>query len=144
VANFTPNRSSSIQLATAKMWKLSACYLFSTAVLINYTLAVLTLNIVRGPQYNQGVDTQRIKGRATITATLNNNVTGGAYYVEVDVGTPAQRQRLVVDTGSSDTWILDSKADLCTVPRIQESSFGGCETTCMFSRFKAIETLIDV
>ncbi|KAI1462908.1 aspartic peptidase domain-containing protein [Daldinia caldariorum] len=49
----------------------------------------------------------------TYSQELNNNLTGGGYYAQVTVGTPPQTVDLVVDTGSSDVWILDSRADLC-------------------------------
>jgi hypothetical protein len=108
----------------------AACCLFSMMVLIGTTLAVLTLDIVRGPHYYQDIEVRQIEGRATITSVLHNNVSRGSYYVEVDVGTPAQRQTLFLDTGSSDTWILDSRADLCVTPRLQQRRYGGCGTTC--------------
>ena len=108
----------------------AGCLVF-LAILINIASAVLTLDIVRGPHYNQDIDARQLEGRATITSVLHNNVSRGSYYVEVDVGTPAQRQTLFLDTGSSDTWLLDSRADLCNNPRLQQRRYGGCGTTCM-------------
>ncbi|RYP45628.1 hypothetical protein DL768_008065 [Monosporascus sp. mg162] len=67
--------------------------------------------------------------KRTILQELHNNLTGGGYYAEVSVGTPPQTVRLVVDTGSSDVWVLDSNADLCTSRRMQEVYGGGCIAT---------------
>lgn len=68
-----------------------------------------------------------------ILQQLHNNLTGGGYYAEVSIGTPGQTVSLVLDTGSSDVWVLDSDANLCTSARLQESLGGGCIATCEFS-----------
>jgi hypothetical protein len=65
-----------------------------------------------------------------ISQQLNNNLTGGGYYAEVSLGTPPQPVTLIVDTGSSDVWVLDSEADLCTDEAMQEMYYGGCIATC--------------
>ncbi|KAI1245804.1 hypothetical protein MGN70_012698 [Eutypa lata] len=64
-----------------------------------------------------------------ILQQLHNNLTGGGYYAEVSIGTPGQTVSLVLDTGSSDVWVLDSDANLCTSARLQESLGGGCIAT---------------
>ncbi|RYP09474.1 hypothetical protein DL765_008424 [Monosporascus sp. GIB2] len=64
-----------------------------------------------------------------ILQELHNNLTGGGYYAEVSVGTPPQTVHLIIDTGSSDVWVLDSNADLCTSRRLQEENGGGCIAT---------------
>ncbi|ETS77657.1 hypothetical protein PFICI_09719 [Pestalotiopsis fici W106-1] len=51
--------------------------------------------------------------RNTYTQSLNNNITGAGYYAAVAVGTPPQNLSLVLDTGSSDIWLLSTDADLC-------------------------------
>lgn len=51
--------------------------------------------------------------RNTYTQSLNNNITGAGYYADVAVGTPPQNLSLVLDTGSSDIWLLSKDADLC-------------------------------
>jgi hypothetical protein len=68
-----------------------------------------------------------------ILQEMHNNVTGGGYYAEVTIGTPPQSLSLVVDTGSSDVWVLDTNADLCTSPRLQYEVGGGCIATCKLS-----------
>ncbi|KAJ8107681.1 hypothetical protein ONZ43_g6655 [Nemania bipapillata] len=59
---------------------------------------------------------------------LNNNLTGGGYYAEVALGTPPQPVTLILDTGSSDAWVLDANADLCQSRRLQYL-YGTCLAT---------------
>src|SRR3569833_2630043 len=51
--------------------------------------------------------------RSTIVEPLANNFTGGGYYILVSVGTPGQPQTMVLDSGSSDVWVVAFNADLC-------------------------------
>ncbi|KAI0007047.1 aspartic peptidase domain-containing protein [Xylariaceae sp. FL0662B] len=68
------------------------------------------------------------KRAGTYSQELNNNITVGGYYAQVSVGTPPQTVDLVLDTGSSDVWLLDSSADLCRSARLQEY-YGHCIST---------------
>ncbi|KAI1211798.1 aspartic peptidase domain-containing protein [Annulohypoxylon truncatum] len=68
------------------------------------------------------------KRAGTYSQELNNNLTGGGYYAQVTVGTPPQTVDLIVDTGSSDVWILDSNANLCHSKTMQ-SYYGYCLST---------------
>lgn len=68
------------------------------------------------------------KRAGTYSQELNNNLTGGGYYAQVTVGTPPQTVDLIVDTGSSDVWVLDSEADLCQSTRMQDY-YGYCLST---------------
>lgn len=53
--------------------------------------------------------------RATITETIFNNMTGvAAYLANIKVGSPGQAISLVIDTGSSDTFVLAITNDQCT------------------------------
>ena len=67
--------------------------------------------------------------RATWTQNLANNATGGGYFAEVKIGTPGQTFHLHLDTGSSDTWVLDVASDLCNSPQRQRE-YGFCIATC--------------
>ena len=70
-----------------------------------------------------------IAKRDTYSQNLINNITGGAYYAEVTVGTPGQKVSVVLDTGSSDLWVVSYKADLCTDFRIQREWGDSCDKT---------------
>lgn len=52
----------------------------------------------------------------------------GGYYAEVALGTPPQPVTLILDTGSSDVWVLDTHADLCQ-SRALQYRFGSCIAT---------------
>ncbi|KAL2158439.1 hypothetical protein VTH06DRAFT_4487 [Thermothelomyces fergusii] len=58
--------------------------------------------------------------RETYSETLINSIAGGGYYVQVQVGTPPQNLTMLLDTGSSDAWVLSHKADLCTNRDLQD------------------------
>lgn len=68
--------------------------------------------------------------RATVTESLINNVTAGGYYATVSVGTPGQDLTLVLDTGSSDAWVVSADASLCTSERLQFYYDETCGATC--------------
>src|SRR3569833_65210 len=68
--------------------------------------------------------------RSTIVEPLANNFTGGGYYIQVSVGTPGQPQTMVLDTGSSDVWVVAFNADLCRSSRLQNAYGDSCDETC--------------
>ncbi|KAI1263892.1 aspartic peptidase domain-containing protein [Xylariaceae sp. FL1019] len=68
------------------------------------------------------------KRASNFTQVIDNEISAGGYYATVSVGTPAQEVTLILDTGSSDVWILDNDADLCQSERLQ-AYYGDCLTT---------------
>jgi len=44
---------------------------------------------------------------------ITNNITARTYYAKVTIGTPPQPITLIVDTGSSDTWVIDDEYEAC-------------------------------
>ncbi|KKY16600.1 putative aspartic-type endopeptidase [Phaeomoniella chlamydospora] len=50
---------------------------------------------------------------STVSTTLTN-VEGIFYYVNISLGTPAQEFAVVLDTGSSDLWVLSDEAPICS------------------------------
>ncbi|EFQ32674.1 eukaryotic aspartyl protease [Colletotrichum graminicola] len=86
-------------------------------------------------------DLVQMTRRDTLNLTAINNITGAGYYSTVQVGTPGQKAMLQIDTGSSDTWILDSQADLCSSGSLQRQYGTGCTETfnsSMSSTFKLV------
>ncbi|KAM0252681.1 hypothetical protein ACHAP5_000973 [Fusarium lateritium] len=66
--------------------------------------------------------------RDTLTITGLNNITGGGYYGQFQIGTPGQNISFHLDTGSSDTWVNSVDTDLCTKKSLQELT-GPCLAT---------------
>ncbi|KAK4102275.1 acid protease, partial [Parathielavia hyrcaniae] len=67
--------------------------------------------------------------RGTYAEQLINDIAGGGYYVEVKVGTPGQTLTMLLDTGSSDAWVLGYNADLCTQEQLQQHYGMTCTDT---------------
>lgn len=75
----------------------------------------------------------RLGKRQDFSDSIINNVTGGSYEIQTSLGTPAQSITLVLDTGSSDVWVLASDADQCTSAQL-EYEYGFCSGgTCRYS-----------
>ncbi|KAK3397878.1 aspartic peptidase domain-containing protein [Sordaria brevicollis] len=102
---------------------------------------VLNFPLSRGaPHFRIGNIRKNVK-RDTYTHSLINNITGGAYYAEVSVGTPAQQVSVVLDTGSSDLWVVSYKADLCTDIEIQRKWQDSCDKTYNPNRSSSFKIL---
>ncbi|KAH7176654.1 aspartic peptidase domain-containing protein [Dactylonectria macrodidyma] len=69
-----------------------------------------------------------ITKRDTLSLQAINNITGGGYYAEFEIGTPGQKIGFLLDTGSSDTWVNSVDTDLCNSVSLQETN-GYCMTT---------------
>lgn len=67
--------------------------------------------------------------RGPYSERLINSIAGGGYYVRVQVGTPKQNITMLLDTGSSDAWVLGHDADLCTNPDLQNIYGMACTDT---------------
>lgn len=93
--------------------------------IVSFASAYVQIPVVRNEPGNPP-----LMRRGAFEQIMLNNLTGGGYYAEVGLGTPRQNVTLVVDTGSSDVWVLDKAADLCTSPEKQQENFGGCIQTC--------------
>ncbi|CAK7206587.1 hypothetical protein SEUCBS139899_009386 [Sporothrix eucalyptigena] len=94
--------------------------------------AFVEIGINRLRSEHPGLQPNRLRSRATASTyieTLVNNVTGGGYYASVSVGTPGQTQTLVIDTGSSDVWVVAYDADLCTSSLLQRKYGDSCSDT---------------
>ncbi|KAK3354900.1 aspartic peptidase domain-containing protein [Neurospora tetraspora] len=104
---------------------------------------VLNFPLNRGmPHFRVGNVRQNVK-RDTYSQALINNITGGAYYAEVTVGTPGQKVSVVLDTGSSDLWVVSYKADLCTDSSIQRKSGDSCDKTYNPNKSSSYKVLLE-
>ena len=112
--------------------KAPASAIVSVAALSSCAYAAVSMNIAKNPNATPKLRRGLLpRASSTITETLQNNATGGDYIAEVNVGSPAQKLTLLIDTGSSDVWMLAASADLCTDPELAAQSYqGGCTSTC--------------
>ncbi|KFY91835.1 hypothetical protein V500_04453 [Pseudogymnoascus sp. VKM F-4518 (FW-2643)] len=69
-----------------------------------------------------------IHSRATVLQVLDNSHLRGSYYANITVGTPPQPVSVIIDTGSSDLWVLAKTANVCLDPSIIQQLPGdvGC------------------
>jgi hypothetical protein len=96
------------------------------------SLAAITMEMSKTPFVGLKNRRRDISTRASFSEALGNNFTAGNYMINVEVGTPPQKIAMAIDTGSSDVWVLDVSADLCTEPILGEEYGTGCQTPCEF------------
>ncbi|KAK4649231.1 uncharacterized protein QC761_117110 [Podospora bellae-mahoneyi] len=84
---------------------------------------VVQFNVSRGvPGVHLGSIPVLGKRAATHSERLINFMAGGGYYARVSLGTPPQVITMLLDTGSSDAWVLSHKADLCIDDDLQQET----------------------
>lgn len=109
----------------------SAGVLAAAAILPSLASAgTLSLDTVRKARLAYGTSLLRRDGSIDLEAV--NNVTGGGYYSEFEIGSPPQTISFQLDTGSSDTWVNSIDADLCNSETLQLQN-GFCQTTCTYN-----------
>lgn len=103
------------------MLTLGSCALAANVVQMTITKANPDVDVLR-QDLSEFADEV---AHATIQEGLANNITRGSYMADVTVGTPGQKFSLVIDTGSSDVFVLAKTADQCNNLRLQYS-YGSC------------------
>lgn len=107
----------------------------ASAVLSLVLAATAAANVLRIPvtRNSPGTVTRRhprLTKRASFTESLVNNITGGGYYASVSVGTPGQDIDLILDTGSSDAFVVAAGAELLETSNTQLINQTSCGQTC--------------
>ncbi|KAL1836598.1 hypothetical protein VTJ49DRAFT_4887 [Mycothermus thermophilus] len=80
---------------------------------------VVELGLSRVPSPELPEPRLALARRATYAQEIINYIAGGGYYVQVGVGNPPQNLTMLLDTGSSDSWVLGHDADICNSPDLQ-------------------------
>jgi hypothetical protein len=107
----------------------TALNLLAPLLLASSSLAgVVPIPIWKNPAAPRHLNQRDLHSRATVIQTLDNSHLRGSYYANITVGTPPQPISVVLDTGSSDLWILAKTADVCLDPSLIEQAAGdvGC------------------
>ncbi|KAK4137042.1 acid protease [Trichocladium antarcticum] len=90
---------------------------------------VVQLNVTKGPLGGHVGAGPELARRGTYAQQLVNSVEKGGYFTQVTVGTPPQTITMLLDTGSSDAWVLGHEADLCTDRDLQDLYGMSCADT---------------
>ena len=80
--------------------------------------------------------------RASFTEFLVNNITGGGYYASISVGSPGQALNLILDTGSSDAFLVAKDANICQSKMLQAYHHTTCGHTFDPSQSSTYQVLI--
>ena len=75
------------------------------------TASAGTLSLDLGRQHAQSA--KRFVRRGDEVATTKLADAGFRYFVDLDIGTPAQKIPVTIDTGSSDTWTITVQSVIC-------------------------------
>ncbi|KAF7956072.1 hypothetical protein EAE96_004993 [Botrytis aclada] len=106
----------------------SVCQTLALFLLITLALAQVRIPVTRKFVPSHPALNRRLSSRDSVSARLINNITQSSYMISVKVGTPPQDIDLVLDTGSSDTWMIASSAPTCTGIGLDDSDETDCNT----------------
>ncbi|KAK3987776.1 mitochondrial elongation factor g 1-like protein [Cladorrhinum sp. PSN332] len=97
--------------------------LLTTGVLSERLNGVVQWGIQK--RHSPAPDLTRIRKRAsTYEEIITNEEARGGYFATCRLGTPAQNLVLQLDTGSSDIWVPDSRAKVCTANGTEGCALG--------------------
>ncbi|KAI6376525.1 hypothetical protein MCOR25_002737 [Pyricularia grisea] len=107
--------------------------------------APAALRVVSMPMERQHIsnplERDRLRRRSSITATLDNEET--LYFINVSIGTPAQKLRLHLDTGSSDLWVNSPDSKLCSVSS-QPCKYAGTYSANSSSTYQYVSSVFNI
>lgn len=114
---------------------MAATLLLQLSLASSALAGVLSLSISKKSPTPADLTHRDVLRRTPILEELYNNRQQGGYFTNITVGTPGQPLSLVLDTGSSDLWMLAPTAELCSDIQVQikvnNSCYGGtCKLHC--------------
>lgn len=98
---------------------------------LTLTLAQVRIPITRKTLPHPALN-RRLSSRSSVSASLVNNITQSSYVISVKVGTPPQDIDLIIDTGSSDTWLIANTVECTLEENFDETDPAPCNTPCMY------------
>jgi hypothetical protein len=105
-----------LALLVAALWDAESAAADNVATTVP---SVVKLDFAKARDVQVPARSRRLRARDSFTASLINNVTAGSYLISTTVGTPGQAINLVIDTGSSDVFVLSNTANQCTNRRLE-------------------------
>ena len=67
-----------------------------------------------------------LHARDPLLESLYNNRQQGGYFINISIGTPPQPLSVLLDTGSSDLWVMSTETDICKSRTLQQEVGRAC------------------
>ena len=85
---------------------------------------------------------RRDAGSKSFTEVINNIGAGNGYTANISVGTPPQPLTLGIDTGSTDTWVLSTTANICLSETLIKEGVTCAHGTFNANKSSTVETVV--